>query len=227
MRKIFTVVVGLIIVVVLVLLSPIIFFGTMGVIGRIEYSIQKSKEDKATEAAKSLIEPFKIDGEEYDIGIIIFGISNSNIEYSNTGEGFVIDSVEYEMGSSAFNNKSTYWLYSYNEDGNDVQLINDICRVLNNYDLDYEYVDTYIYRGSGYGDSYVFGGYDTAYLNGQYLEITLRPVDWQSIVLRFDLELLADSLEHQIIMDLRGIENVDESEIPWSIANLLDLITVK
>lgn len=218
--------VALLLAFILLLLSPIIFFGILGVIGRVEYTIQKTTEDRATEKAKSSIEQFKVNDNKYDISTVIFGISNSEIEFEYDGEKFIVEGFEYNMGTSAFNDKCTYWLHSYNKDGNDIQLINDICKVLNKYDLEYEFVDTYIYRGSGYGDGYIFGEYDTGYLNGQYLEITLRPIEGEYTVLRFDLDLVSGSVESDIIKDLRGIETINEAELPWSIGTLLGLINI-
>lgn len=122
---------------VLVVLSPLIFFEVLGFIGWVEYTIQTNSEDRATEQAKSSIEQFKVDDKQYDIGTVIFGISNSEIEFEYDGEKFFLESFEYNMGSSAFNHKCTYWLHSHNHDGNDIELINDICKVLNKYDLVY------------------------------------------------------------------------------------------
>lgn len=215
-----------VLVIILILLSPFILFGIFGIVGKIQHTIENTIEEKATENAISLIEPFKVDNNQYDISTIIFGISNTKIEYEFDGTKFVIESMKYNMDSSAFNDKCTYWLHSYNIKDNDVQLINDVCKVLNKYDLEYEYVEGYIYRGSMYGEGYVYGSYDESYLHGQYLEITLRPIEGEYTVLRFDLELSPDSVEYGIINDLRDIDNISQSEIPWSIGSLLQAINM-
>lgn len=195
----------------------------MGIWG-IQSAVEDYIENRAIEKAKASIVPFRVDNKEYDITTVVFGISNSEFTYEYDGSQFVIQGLDYKMGASAFDHKCTRFLYSSNKDGNDVQLINDICNLLNQYDLDYKYIDGYGYRGFLYGNCYIFGEYDASYLNGQYLEISLRPTEGPNTILRFDLELSPNSLEYEIISDLKRIDHIKEENRVASIENLLGLI---
>ncbi|MFI3253164.1 MAG: hypothetical protein R3Y63_02320 [Eubacteriales bacterium] len=207
-----------------VFMSPFILYGIVQVIWNIYCTIEDFMEDTAIAWAASSIEQFQVDNQHYDIATIVFGISNSEIEYRYDGTQFVIENLAYKMGSGVFDHKCTQFLRSHDKDSNDKQLINDICHVLNQYDLDYQYIDPYDYRGFLYGDTYVFGQYSESYLNGQYLEISLRPIQGPNTILRFDLELSSDSLEYDIINDLKAIDNVKNESLVTSVHNLLGLI---
>lgn len=224
MRKTLIILSGLLIIAVLILLSPLIFFVILGVVGRVEYTIQKTIEDRAVEKASLSIEQFEVEDKKYDIMAIVVRISNTEIEYEQKDSRLEISNFQYKMGSSIFNNFSTHGMYSYNKEENDIQFINDICKVLNQYDLDYNYVDGYSYRGFYYEEGYLFGRYDESFLNGQFIEISLRPIEGQNIILRFDLELSPDSVEYQIVQDLRAIENARDEYSVSSFYNLLGLI---
>lgn len=210
--------------VLLFLMSPFILYKLVDDVWSVYCMVDQYIEDKTVEKASKSIEQLAVNNDVFDIKTVVFGISNSEIEYEIKDSRLLITNLEYKMGSGVFNNFCTHWLHSYNTDGNDVQLINDICKVLNKYDLDFSYVDGYSYRGFYYKEGYVYGRYDESYLNGQYLEISLRPIEGPNIIIRFDLDLNLDSVEYQIANDLRGIENASDEYIVGSFYNLLGLI---
>lgn len=206
-------------------LAPyLLYFLIMGV-WRIQYMAEDFFQTQAINRATSVIEPFYVDGQFYDITTIIFGVANSEIEYSREGDAFSIDRINYDIDSGVFHRYASGSLNSYEREGYDIDLINDICTVLNGYNLDYEFLEGYGYRGFFYGDGYVYGSYSASYLHGQYIEITLKPTEGKNIVLRFDLELDPDSLDYQIISDLKAMEHASEQDRVNSLHNILALIT--
>lgn len=210
---------------VILCLSPFILYGIVMSAWKVEYTIEKFFRNQAISRATSVIEPFYVDGQSYDITTVMLGIANSQVEYSNDGSNFTIDRLNYHMDSSVFHHYCSTSLQSYNREEHDIDLINDICTVLNGYNLDYNFIEGYGYRGFFYGDGYVYGRYDTSYLNGQYLEISLRPLEGKNIVLRFDLQLDPASLDYQIISDLKSMEHASHQDRVNSIHNILEQVT--
>lgn len=205
-------------------MSPFILYFLVMSVWRVEYTFEKFFKNQAIDRAASVIEPLYVDGTFYDITTVMIGVSNSEVEYSREGDTFSIDSITYHMDSGVFHHFGSAWLYSYNREEHDIELINDICTIINGYDLDYKFIEGYGYRGFYYGDGYVYGRYDEAFLNGQYIEISLRPIEGKNTVLRFDLELDPDSIEYQLVSDLKAMEHAQDGTVS-SVYNVLGLIT--
>lgn len=210
---------------VLLVMSPFLLYFTVMAVWRIEYTVEDFIRNQKISRATSVIQPIYVDGQAYDIATIMIGISHSDVEYSREGDAFSIDHITYHMDSDVFDHYCSAWFHSYNHEDDDVEMIDDICSILNSYDLNYEFIEGYGYRGYFYGDGYVYGRYDASYLNGQYLELSLRPIEGKNIVLRFDLELPPDSLDYQIISDLKAMEHASDQSRVSSIHNILALVT--
>lgn len=224
MKDLQKIIITSLVVVVGIFCSPFIIYSTFMFVWGIEYEIEDYFQEKAIKKATKSIQPLEVHDEVYDIKIVMFGIANSEFEYHYDGSKFVIDEVHYDMSSDIFSHLCSEYLYSYLGTDYDMQMIDAICGVINSYNLEYEFVEGYGYRGYYYGDCYVYGRYDEAYLNGQYLELSLRPTEGYSTVLRFDLELEPDSIEQQIISDLKKIDHKTEEQRLSSVENLLGLV---